>query len=41
VGAIKEKVGKGAGTATMVKGGRKEKHILVNKRLDDGRVGRG
>jgi hypothetical protein len=28
-------------TAKMVEGGQKEKHVLVNKRLDDGRVGRG
>jgi hypothetical protein len=41
VGAVKEAVGKGADTAKMVEGGRKEKHILVNKRLNDGRVGRG
>jgi hypothetical protein len=40
VGAVKETVGKGADTAKMVEGGRKEKHILVNERLDDGRVGR-
>jgi hypothetical protein len=32
--------GKGAHTAKMVEGGRKEKHVLVNRRLDDGRVGR-
>jgi hypothetical protein len=31
----------GADTAKMVEGGRKEKHSLVNKRLEDGRVGRG
>jgi hypothetical protein len=41
VGAVKQAVGKGADTAKMVEVGRKEKHILVNKRLDDGRVGRG
>jgi hypothetical protein len=41
VGAVKELVGEGADTAEMVEGGRKEKHILVNKRLDDGRVARG
>jgi hypothetical protein len=41
VGAVKETVGKGANTAKMVEGGQKEKHILVNKRLDDGRVRRG
>jgi hypothetical protein len=41
VGAVKEAVGKGADTAKMVEGGRKEKHVLVNKRLADGRVGRG
>jgi hypothetical protein len=41
VGAVKEAVVKGAHTAKMVEGGRKEKHILINKRLDDGRVGRG
>jgi hypothetical protein len=36
VGAVQESVGEGADTAEMVEGGRKEKHILVNKRLDDG-----
>jgi hypothetical protein len=41
VGAVKETVGKGTDTAKMVEGGRKEKHILVNKRLDDDRVSRG
>jgi hypothetical protein len=41
VGDVKETVGTGADTAKMVEGGRKEKHILVNKRLDDGRVSRG
>jgi hypothetical protein len=32
VGAVKEAVVKGAHTAKMVEGGRKEKHVLVNKR---------
>ena len=41
VGAVKEAVSKGADTAEMVKGGGKEKHILVTQRLDDGRVSRG
>jgi hypothetical protein len=42
VGAVKEAVVKGAHTVKkIVEGGRKEKHIFVNKRLDDGRVGRG
>jgi hypothetical protein len=41
VGAVKESVSKGADTAEMVEGGLKEKHILVNQRLDDGRVSRG
>jgi hypothetical protein len=41
VGAVKVAVGKRADTAKMVEGGRKEKHILVNKRLENGRVGRG
>jgi hypothetical protein len=41
VGAVNEAVVKGAHAAKMVEGGRKKKHILVNKRLDDGRVGRG
>jgi hypothetical protein len=40
VGAIKEAVVQGAHTAKMVEGGRKEKHVLVNKKLDDGRVSR-
>jgi hypothetical protein len=40
VGAIKEAVVKGAHNAKMVEGGRKAKHILVNKRLNDGRVRR-
>jgi hypothetical protein len=38
VAAIKEAVVKGAHTAKMVEGGRKEKHVLVNKRLNNGRV---
>jgi hypothetical protein len=41
VGAVKETAGKEAHTAKMVEGGRKEKLIMVNERLDDGRVGRG
>ena len=41
VGAVKEAVRKGANTAEMVEGGGKEKHILVNQRLDNGRVSRG
>ena len=41
VGAVKEAVSKGANTAEMVEGGGKEKHILVNQRLDNGRVSRG
>jgi hypothetical protein len=41
VGAVKEAMVKVAHTAKMVEGGRKEKHILVNKRLDDGRFGSG
>ena len=41
VGAVKEAVSKGADTAEMVEGGGKKKHILVNQRLDNGRVGRG
>jgi hypothetical protein len=40
VGAVKEAVVKGTYTAKMVEGGRKERHILVHKRLDDGRVGK-
>jgi hypothetical protein len=40
VGAIKEAVVKAAHTAKMVEGGRKEKHILVNKGLDGGRLSR-
>jgi hypothetical protein len=39
-GAKKEAVVKGAHTAKMVEGGRKDKHILVNKRLNDGSVSR-
>jgi hypothetical protein len=38
MGAIKEAVIEGAHTAKMVEGGRKEKHIMVDKRLNDGRV---
>ena len=41
VGAVKEAVSKGADTAEMVEGGGKKKHILVNQRLDNGRVSRG
>jgi hypothetical protein len=41
VGAVNEAVVKGAHTAKMVEGGLKEKHILVHKILDDGRVGGG
>jgi hypothetical protein len=41
VGAVKEAVRKRADTAEMVKGGGKEKHVLVNQRLDNGRVSRG
>jgi hypothetical protein len=34
-GSHKAEVVKGVHTAKMVEGGRKEKHVLVNKRLDD------
>jgi hypothetical protein len=40
-GATKETVGKRAKSTKMVKGGREEEHLLVNHRLNNGRVGRG